>query len=265
VALSGDGADELHAGYNKHYAHYRALHSAAFNLGIKISSPIFDLFPKSRNSSIANKARQASRYSKGILKNHSERYWYWCTFADQKTVNNILKNKVNNRFELNRKEILKYIDADFNSILYTDMKLVLTNDMLFKADMMSMSHGLEVRVPMLDHTVVDFVASLPSEYKIDNKIRKKLLRSSYHDVLPTEILQKRKHGFEVPLLPWLKNELKPLINEVLNKKDILDMGILNFDAVQELEKKVNSANPADSPVNLWNVLVFQYWCKKYFL
>jgi len=264
VALSGDGADELHAGYNKHYAHYKALNNAFFNIAAKISSPLWSVIPKSRNSSLSNKSRQALRYTKGLNLTDPERYWYWSSFAHKKYVDKMLVNKENSEFEENRKKLLKNIDSDFNSILYSDMNMVLPNDMLFKVDMMSMSHGLEVRVPMLDHTVVDFMFTLPSEYKIDKLLRKKLLRAAFGNELPPEILSKPKHGFEIPLLPWLKKELQPQLLSSLNKSDINNMGIFNFEEIKLLLQKIHSVSPSDSAIHLWNVFIFQYWCKKYF-
>lgn len=262
VALSGDGADELHAGYNKHYAHYKALNGGLFNIVAKISLPFVKIMPKSRNSSFSNKVRQAQRYGKGLMKTDKDRYWYWSSFAEKHYVEELLTGNYN--IDKPKNEILKGINTDFNSLLYTDMNLVLPNDMLFKVDMMSMSHGLEVRVPMLDHTIVDFMFTLPSEFKIDSNSRKKLLRSAFSDILPTEILSKPKHGFEVPLLPWLRNELNPMLNELLSESAINKQGIFNFSKIHNQKNKLHSVNPSESPVHLWSLLVFQYWWNKFF-
>ncbi len=263
VALSGDGADELHAGYNKHYAHYLALNGGANNLFAKASLPLLNLLPKSRNSSFSNKTRQAQRYAKGLIKNDKDRYWFWSTFAEEKYVNNLLVSNNITNFKTNKSNILKNINSDFNSLLLADMNLVLPNDMLFKVDMMSMMHGLEVRVPMLDHTIVDFMFTLPSSFKIDKLSRKKLLRSAFADVLPTEILEKPKHGFEVPLLPWLRNELKPMLNNLLNETLVNEQKIFNYSEIKKQKDILHSVNPSESPVHLWSLLVFQYWWNKY--
>ncbi|NCO54708.1 MAG: asparagine synthase (glutamine-hydrolyzing) [Bacteroidetes bacterium CG02_land_8_20_14_3_00_31_25] len=263
VALSGDGADELHAGYNKHFAHFIALNGGVNNMFAKTSLPLLNILPKSRNSSFSNKARQAHRYAKGLIKNDKDRYWYWSTFADEQYVNNLLINNNLIDFSKNKSNILKYINSDFNSLLLTDMNLILPNDMLFKVDMMSMMHGLEVRVPMLDHTIVDFIFTLPSSFKIDKLSRKKLLRSAFADVLPTEIINKPKHGFEVPLLPWLKNELKPMMNDLLSESSINEQKIFNFSAIKKQKDMLHSVNPSESSVHLWSLLVFQYWWNKY--
>ncbi len=264
VALSGDGADELHAGYNKHYAHYLALNGGLNNIFAKTTLPLLNLFPKSRNSSFSNKVRQAQRYAKGLLKNDKDRYWFWSTFADEKYVNDLLINNSQNAFIKNKNNILHNVNSDFNSLLFTDMNLVLPNDMLFKVDMMSMMHGLEVRVPMLDHTIVDFMFTLPSSFKIDKLSRKKILRLAFADMLPTEIINKPKHGFEVPLLPWLKNELNPMLKDLLCESAILNQKLFNYSAIKKQINMLHSVNPSESPVHLWNLLVFQYWWNKYY-
>jgi len=264
VALSGDGADELHAGYNKHYAHYKSLNCGLFNLAAKASLPILKVLPESRNSLFSNKLRQAQRYAKGLMENNKDRYWYWSSFAEKKYVDELLVDNNSDEFEKQRTEILQNINSDFNSLLYTDINLVLPNDMLFKVDMMSMSHGLEVRVPMLDHTIVDFMFSLPASFKIDKTSRKKLLRLAFSDILPPEILEKPKHGFEIPLLPWLRNELNTMINELLCESAIKKQGIFNFSKIQNQKLHLHSVNPSESPVHLWTLLVFQVWWNKYY-
>ena len=265
VALSGDGADELHAGYNKHYAHLKALQNSTFNLLAKNSGWIWASLPKSRNSKFSNKSRQALRYSKGLNLNDRERYLYWSSFAPPDYINKLFIHSANIEFESSRNLLVENINKDFNSILFTDMNLVLPNDMLHKVDMMSMSHGLEVRVPMLDHTVVDFMFSLPSEYKIDLQTRKKLLRHSFKNILPEEILAKPKHGFEIPLLPWLRTSLQPQLHATINKSTINEMGLFNYKEIEKLNQKLLSVNPSETATHLWTLFVFQYWCNKYLL
>lgn len=263
VALSGDGADELHAGYNKHLAHLMAGKITPVNFLLKNSRPFLKLLPSSRNSNMANKVRQLAKYSGGLALDNSSRYWQWCSFTSQNHVEDILINNDLSAFEEKKQIFIKNISGDFNSVLHADFGLVLAGDMLPKVDLMSMSHGLEVRVPMLDHEVVDFVFSLPASFKIDKREQKKLLRHAFGEILPREILKKPKHGFEVPLLPWLRSGLKPLLDtyvsdEMINKVHIFDPG-----KIKMLNQQLHSVNPSDSAIRLWCVLVFQYWCIKH--
>ncbi|PIP54671.1 MAG: asparagine synthetase B, partial [Bacteroidetes bacterium CG23_combo_of_CG06-09_8_20_14_all_32_9] len=111
---------------------------------------------------------------------------------------------------------------------------------------------------------VDFMFSLPASFKIDKTSRKKLLRLAFSDILPPEILEKPKHGFEIPLLPWLRNELNTMINELLCESAIKKQGIFNFSKIQNQKLHLHSVNPSESPVHLWTLLVFQVWWNKYY-
>ena len=118
--------------------------------------------------------------------------------------------------EREREKLLKDLNnGDFNEVLLTDMNLVLLSDMLVKVDLMSMANSLEVRSPFLDHKVVDFAFSLPSSYKIDGRLKKKIVQDAFRPMLPEELYNRPKHGFEIPLLGWFKKELWGMINDDL--------------------------------------------------
>ena len=176
VALSGDGADEIFSGYNKHAAEFIARNPGTRENMVKFLKPLWKSLPKSRNSKFGNLVRQLSRFSDGMNLPDKERYWQWASFLSEDDSVKLfpMSKNILSEFNCRKEEILKNINSDFNSVLYTDAHLVLQNDMLVKVDMMSMAQGLEVRVPMLDHTIVDFMFTLPGEYKIDSKQRKKL-------------------------------------------------------------------------------------------
>ena len=193
-----------------------------------------------------------------------ERYWQWAKWAGY-TSEQIFSKKYfsdinENTFEKGKSYILKNISNDYNSILLTDMKLVLENDMLVKVDRMSMSQSLEVRVPFLDHKIVDFAFSLPTAYKIDSKSRKKIVRDTFKDLLPPELLSKKKQGFEVPMLKWFKTDLRSMItNELLDDKFIEEQGIFNLDEIKKLKAQLFSTNSNDAVEKVWALIVFQYW------
>lgn len=129
---------------------------------------------------------------------------------------------------------------------------------------MSMRNGLEVRVPFLDHRLVEFAFSLPSNYKIDGKMKKKILQDAGRHLLPHEIYNRPKHGFEVPLVKWFNKELKPLIHEeLLSDKFIKDQNLFNLKSVNELKSKLQSNYPGDSPATVFALLIFNNWWKKY--
>ncbi|MEO6883715.1 MAG: asparagine synthase (glutamine-hydrolyzing) [Bacteroidia bacterium] len=264
VALSGDGADELFGGYNKHAAELKARNIGIEKVFANSLLPILNILPKSRNSKIGNKIRQATKFLEGINLSEKERYWLWAGFTNDRQKNIFLNDEKNkSEFTARKNNILKTISADFNSVLYTDMQLVLENDMLVKVDRMSMANSLEVRSPFMDHHIVDFAFSLPSYYKIDKNSRKKILKETFKKELPEEIIQRPKQGFEVPLLKWFQTDLKSLITEdLLSEKFILEQGIFDLEEIQKLKEKLFSNNPNDSVARVWGLIVFQYWYKK---
>lgn len=264
VALSGDGADELFSGYNKHQALFEASQTSLKNSLIKSFGGLAKVLPQSRNNKIANTARQLLKYQKGLLLSDNERYFEWAKFMSGNLANDLVKETIKNNeksFFFEKKEI-----EDFNDYLYYDFNLVLPNDMLRKVDAMSMANSLEVRTPFLDYRLVEFVFSLPSHFKIDKNNRKKILKDSFRDELPQELFSRGKHGFEVPLYKWFNNELKSyLLENVFNKKLIEEQNLLNWDAVDSIQKQLFSSNPKDSVYNTWALLSFQRWYNRYFV
>jgi asparagine synthase (glutamine-hydrolysing) len=271
VALSGDGADELFGGYNKHMGEYRVREGGLMAGAVKTLQPLWEALPKSRNSTFGNKIRQLQKFAEGMHKTEKERYWRFCTFTGEADARSVLSSQSRELaseqvFAERKSHLLKYLreDGDFNEFLYTDMHLVLPNDMLTKVDLMSMAHGLEIRVPFLDYTVVNFAFSLPAEFKVDGRMKKKIVQDAFRNHLPKELYNRPKQGFEVPLLKWFRNELQSLINNDLLKDEfIAQQGIFDVDTVRELKEKLFSGNPEDVHARIWGLLVFQYWWKKY--
>ena len=270
VALSGDGADEIFSGYNKHLGDFRIRQEGLLIEFITWIKPLLGILPKSRNSAISNKVRQLYKLAEGAGLNNKERYWRWCSFAGEDEVLNLLSGKakeylVNGEYESRKKNILKHFtpNGDLNEVLRSDVDLVLPNDMLFKVDMMSMANGLEVRVPFLDHRVVDFAFSLPLNFKIDAKMKKKIVQDAFREILPVELYNRPKHGFEVPLLKWMRRELRSWIDEMLDEKLIMEQGIFNMEEIKKIKARLYSSNPEDAHARIWSLLVFQYWWKRY--
>ena len=137
--------------------------------------------------------------------------------------------------------------------------------MLTKVDLMSMANSLEVRTPFLDHTLINYVAQLPVNYKIDKQSKKKILKETFKEYIPEELLTRAKHGFEVPILDWFKKELWSLIDDdLLSERFIGEQNIFNYSVIKSLKEKIHSANPEDSAAKVYALIVFQYWWKKYF-
>lgn len=264
VALSGDGADELLAGYNKHRAEWLYRKYKYASPFLKSIQPFSSLLPQSRNNAITNKIRQGNKFIEASALNYNDRYWRLAGYTNSNT--NALLNKEYESTKPDTEIWLKNLNNDFNSFLITDQKLVLEGDMLVKADRMSMANSLEIRVPFLDYHLVNYTNSLPSLFKIDANRRKKILVDSCKDLLPETLLKRKKQGFEVPLLKWFRNELKPLITQnLLNEQFIIEQGIFNYIEVKELVNRLFSKSPGDAVARIWGLIVFQHWYKKYYL
>ncbi len=269
VSLSGDGGDELFAGYNKHYGEWRIRNGGFAANAVSALLPVWQNLPKSRHGKWGNKVRQLERFAIGHKLNAGDRYWRWCSFIDAdeskkyfKNPNLIDEHELANLKALYTKHFSQ--NGDLNDNLYADIHLVLPYDMLTKVDLMSMANSLEVRVPFLDHNIVEFAFSLPVEYKIDSNLKKKIVQDAFRKILPSELYNRPKKGFEVPLLQWFRNELKDLIlNDLLSDKFIEEQGIFNLNYIQLLKQKLFSKNPGDVHAQIWALIVFQSWYKNY--
>ena len=202
VALSGDGADELLAGYRKHVALQAAMSGGFYPAAARLLAPLSALFAQGRHGSFANKMRQIKRFNEGLSLPKADRYWLWASIYSQKQATGLLSESM--REQVNQEQ-LAYRQAvftrsmngatDINEFLYADMQLVLPNDMLTKVDLMSMAHGLEVRVPFLDHEVVEYAFSLPAESKLKGSFRKRILQDAFKDILPATLYNRPKARF----------------------------------------------------------------------
>ncbi len=271
VALSGDGADEMLAGYNKHAAFHRMMNPGWKENWVSLLSPVWNAMPQSRNNPLSNKFRQLKRFADGMKLTSKERYWQWAGFVKEPDAIALFSENSRTKFErqqydTRKKEMLRFIQEkeSINDVLLTDMNLVLPNDMLAKVDLMSMANSLEVRVPFLDYQVVNFLFSLPAEYKINSSIRKRILQDAFRDVLPEKLYNRPKKGFEVPLLKWFRKEMKSLItDELLSEKHITEQGIFNYVEIEKLKRQLFSSNPQDVHARIWALIVFQWWWRKF--
>jgi asparagine synthase (glutamine-hydrolysing) len=271
VALSGDGADEIFGGYNKHMAEFQVRQGGFKAEAVTGLNFLWDMLPKSRSSFFGNKVRQLQRFSRGMLSGVKDRYWDWASFASEKDARSLLsaasRRKIGKKAaDKRRKDILEnlHADGDLNEVLLTDMNLVLPYDMLTKVDLMSMANSLEVRTPFLDYHVVDFAFSLPVSSKVDGSMKKKIVQDAFRAELPAELYDRPKHGFEVPLLKWFRGELRPLIeNDLLADDFVAAQGIFDVEAVRALKAQLFSRSPGDVHARIWALIVFQTWWKQY--
>lgn len=149
-----------------------------------------------------------------------------------------------------------------NRFLVVDAKLSLVDDMLTKVDRTSMAHSLEVRVPLLDHELVEWVTRLPSSLKVRRLTLKYLFREVARDLLPRRIAARPKAGFHVPAPSWLKHELRPLVDEVLGEAALRRQGLFDPAYVRSLVD-AHQAGRENYSRNLWGLLMFGLWYERY--
>lgn len=260
VVLSGDGADELFGGYNKHRALLRSLDTGISNDILKLGSGLFQNLPSSRNHQLFNQLRKVKRYSNGLKLSFKERYLEWARFTRQEEVSKLLNCRFNSPHSTQLGFVIEDLkENEFNSVLAADFSLVLPNDMLTKVDIMSMHNSLETRVPFLDHELVDYVFSLPASYKLSLKSGKSILKAAFSEKFPSGFFDSSKKGFEAPLTVWFKGPLKTKIDKLFSKEIIEEQNLFNYGRIQSLIKKVNSHSPGDTPHTVWALLLFQHW------
>jgi len=265
VALSGDGADELFAGYDRYHA-------------VKLAG-VFDYLPKPVRSlfssevwqripaSVEQKSfrRRLKRFLDAIGEEPQRRYLNWISIFDHSRRREIYSDSM----------LARLGDADAASFLQTayaecpsrdfvtqttcaDVLTYLPCDILSKVDIASMAYGLECRSSFLDHSVVELAARMPLEFKRKGKQGKQILLDTFRDLLPASIQSRPKMGFGVPLDSWFRNELKPLLFNVLLDQKSLERGWFRPEAVRKLVDE-HVAAKWDHSYRLWNLLILELW------
>jgi asparagine synthase (glutamine-hydrolysing) len=147
--------------------------------------------------------------------------------------------------------------SPLNRMLYVDAKVWLPDDLLVKADKMTMAHGLELRVPFLDHKMVEFAATLPNECKLDRS-GKMLLRKAMRGVLPDPIIDRPKKGFPVPISSWLRGPMRDFTRNHLLDRDSASSHYLDGPAMRRIVEE-HEQGRADRSAEIWTLLMFECW------
>ncbi len=269
VALSGDGGDELFAGYWRYAGHhylerYRRLPRVLRRCVIE---PLLKLAPQARSNRLFDRLRQARKLLRGDFADPIDTHLAWARIIDQQQAGDLLgRDLADGTAEVladTYRDAPTRLGADaaaltpLDRILLADLAIGLPADMLHKVDTVSMLHSLEVRVPLLSVDVVNFAATLPIEYKLHGPLGKRILRDAFADVLPGPILNRKKMGFEVPVGEFLRSELAPLYKDLVTRKSLQGFGI-RHEAAERLYE-AHCRRRADHTEILWALLVLCYW------
>ena len=172
-----------------------------------------------------------------------------------------------NEIIMNNKNAIKYdnLSSNFSSedLMNQDLLDYLPNDILCKTDRASMYNSLETRAPFLDHNLVNFTNTIPEKFKINGNMNKIVLREIQKDFLPKNLINNKKIGFGIPLKMWLTNELSEWVNDTLNKQNIINQGILNYDIITDRWNELKN-DKKNWSVLIWHILILQAWLNEFF-
>jgi len=263
VALSGDGGDELFAGYDRYAVHekHRVFDAIPPWAGRWYRKHVYPLLPF---------AMRGRKFSYNATLSWDERYLDYISFiSGVEHYSHLLssdfqgggRNDPLNSF----RSYLQQASAEDNlsRILYLDMKTYLAGDILTKVDRMSMAASLEVRVPILDHLFVEWVTGLPISWKWRDHHRKFIFKKLAERVgIPAAVLHRPKQGFALPLVHWMRNELREEMARMLLEPRTLQRGYFNRQGIETLLHE-HFRGRRDQSATLWLLLIFELWHRNF--
>ncbi len=266
VVLSGDGGDELFGGYRRYAVDrfasaYQRLPATLTN---NVILALAGKFPRLRRTKCALRTLH--------LTDPARRYASWLTVFSPEMQHELLSADLQaavaghdpagpyhrHYYALNG----NVANDHLNRLMYVDLKTLLVDGYLEKVDKATMACGLEARVPLLDHRLVELAFQIPGRFKVSARSSKRILKQAVRDLVPASVLRKPKHGFAVPLDPWFRGELKNFSYEVLLDSRTRQRGYFNIDFVERLWREhVRGREVWDS--HLWLLLNFELWHRIY--
>ena len=269
VALSGDGGDELFVGYTA-YAGVRLAEYA------QMLPPFLRHWMRSVPGRVppvlGARASDRVSYMRKLLADTSllplDAFRSKITAVGLPTIWPLLTADFRNR--LQDQNPFRAVDDAFaaagnqqpiESMLYAALKVSLPGDMLVKVDRMSMANSLEVRVPLLDHVVAEFVSRIPINHLFPRWRLKALLKDTMADALPPEVLRQRKHGFTIPLTHWFRGDLHSFTQGVLLSSKARDRGFFDPRAVERFLRQ-HQGGSRNLGSAIWSMLMFELWCSE---
>ncbi len=269
VALSGLGGDEVGAGYERHRGGLLAerLRILPGWLLRGVLQPLVDAIPDPRSGN--QWPQRAKRFARTAGLPFDERYYEMISQLGRNARADLLTPEMIEQIDLDEPRdhfhgVLRSVaDADpLNRALYADLKLYLPGDLLTLTDRISMAHSLEVRVPFLDHELLEFAARIPPSYKLHGMERKYILKRAVADLLPKSFFSRRKMGFSPPLTVWFRNELRSFVEETLTESAIREAGIFRYATVRGLLDD-HFARRANFDNQIWSLITFMLWQREY--
>ena len=268
VVLTGEGSDEINGGYSKYI--YSSKQS-------KFPFRYLNLLSlKQKNSFLKYLGKYNNRISRYlefyISKSYASNQLYdfvdsnlmWKGSSNNIFLNELLDN-VDNLISAYESSSNKTSSVDIlQNHFYNDLiDGWLTNQLLLKVDKMSMAYSLEARVPFLDHNLLESALLIPANLKIKENITKSVFRDSIKNLIPNEIINRRQHGFLVPIDEWFNNEWSNLLNFYLIDGSLMNSGVFNIKSIKNIVSNSNNLDPSINSL-LWSLLSLELWYEAHF-
>ena len=265
VALGGDGADELFAGYPTFIAHTLAGRYASVpGFARTWAEKIVRTIPVShRNISFDFKLKQ---FIKGASLSGTARDRAWTAAFAPEELQHLLSHDVfqsvsEERERIAAESLTNSADSDETAVLRFWQQGYLVDDILTKVDRAAMYSSLEVRAPFLDHRIVEYVNNLPYTWKLRHRVTKFLLKELMRGKLPDEIIDRPKKGFGIPIASWLTKELKEYMLEVLRPRAVSAAGLQSVYVSRLIDEHLT--HRSDNRMKLWSLIVFMEWHRRW--
>lgn len=261
VALSGEGADELFGGYYTYLAdrYVRALQRMPV-AARRAGAALLRFWPASDEKiSLGYKLK---RFLRGSLLSAEQAHLFWNGTFSEAEKREFFAAAANGRLDALFAAVPERGRGYLNRFLAFDQLNYLPDDILYKCDRMSMAHSLEVRVPFLDHRIVEFSASLPQNDKVRGSTLKFVLKELMRDKLPSEVLNRRKEGLDIPAHEWMRGPLQPLLLDTLSREAVEATGLFRWNFLEKLIAD-HLARRIDVGYHLWGLMTLFLWMKRW--
>ncbi len=266
VALSGDGSDEIFAGYPTYLAN--SCRNYYMSIPRFLRKKVITHFVNSMPASTKKLGFDytAKKFVEGAEFSKEKAHYWWRSIFSDKEKKNLLSGEVAallkdaDSFDVYKRYFDKINFPSFPSkCLYSDLKVWLPDNNLTRVDAITMACSLEARVPFLDHEIVEFVARIPFNLKYNRLQPKYILRETMRKLLPTDILKFKKSPWHVPLSSWFKTELREYVRSSLLDSSVIDRF---FDRTQvRLLIEDHLRGRQNNSFKIWGLLVFSHWCE----
>lgn len=264
VALSGDGVDEIFGGYKRYLARQwvERLKIAPRAIKITLLERLSKLVPERDTYYANNNVKKLKLFIHLMRRLEESPGDPLAQVFSRSERERLFQNGPVRCFSENHISNMGLMDVDkLSQMLLVDTQIYLPDDILTKVDRISMQHSLEVRSPFLDYRIVEFANRLPNHFKINRGVQKFLLKEGFRNTIPKAVLQRKKHGFAVPVGNWFKNKLRSDFESVVFDSDFPDL--INKHEVLQLWSDHQKGN-VDYGLKLWTIYSFFYWYRTQF-